>query len=135
VFRVDVGADRLSVDDAAKRDPLARWPDGSDPEGPASPAREAGDTHGWQGALKDAIRTEQLVAIRVQAYGRGSYPVVTLAGWHAAVVPSASPESLRPFAEALCTASRGMPLAFVAGLDRSTVLRIRCPAAARWDKL
>jgi hypothetical protein len=135
VFLVDPGADRLSVDDRAKRDPLARWPDGSDPEGPASQAREAGDTHGWQGALKDAIRVEQLVAIRVQAYGRGSYPLVTLAGWHAAVMPTASPDDLRPFAEKLCRASGGLPLAFVAGLDRSTVLRIRCPGTARWDRL
>jgi hypothetical protein len=135
VFVVDVAADRLSVDDRAKRDPLARWPDGSDPEGPAGPVRDDSQMRAWQGPLKDVIRQQAIVPIRVQAYGRGTYPVVTLAGWHAAVMPSTSPDALRPFAEALCKANAGMPLAFFGGLDRTTVLRVRCPGGARWDAL
>lgn len=135
VFLVDAAGDRLSLDDRTKRDPLARWPDGSDPEGPANPVRDGSEMRAWQGPLKEAIRQQQIVPIRVQAYGRGSYPVVTLAGWHAAVTPAASPDDLRPFAEALCRASGGMPLAFFGGLDRTTMLRVRCPASARWESL
>jgi hypothetical protein len=135
VFLVDVAGDRLSVDDKAKRDPLAHWPDGSDPEGPPSPIRNESDMHAWKGSLRDAIRAQQLVAVRIQAYGRGTYPVVTLAGWHGVVKPAAAPEDLRTVSDALCRAGSGMPLAFVAGIDRSTILRIRCPGAARWDRL
>jgi hypothetical protein len=132
---VDVAADRLSLDDAAKRDPLARWPDGSDPEGPAKPVRDGTDMRAWQGAVKDAVRQQLLVPLRVQGYGRGSYSVITLAGWHAAVTPAASPDDLRPFAESLCRANNGVPLAFFGGVDRQTILRVRCPGAARWEKL
>jgi hypothetical protein len=135
VFVVDVAADRLSVDDRSKRDPLARWPDGSDPEGPPNPVRDGSQMRAWQGALKDAIREQQIVPIRVQAYGRGTYPVVTLAGWHATVTPPASPDDLRPFADALCRANGGLPLAFFGGLDRTTLLRVRCPGGARWETL
>jgi hypothetical protein len=135
VFVVDVGGDRLSVDDKSKRDALARWPDGSDPEGPPSPVRDGNDMHAWKGSLRDVIRDRQLVAVRIQAYGRGTYPVVTLAGWHGAVRPGASPDDLRALAEQLCRAGGGMPLAFVAGVDRSNILRIRCPGAARWESL
>jgi hypothetical protein len=135
VFVVDVAADRLSVDDRTKRDVLARWPDGSDPEGPANPVRDGSQMKAWQGPLKDAIRMQELVPVRVQAYGRGSYPVVTIAGWHKAVTPSAPPESLRPFAEALCRANEGLPLAFLAGVNRSTLMRVRCPGGVRWETL
>ncbi len=134
VFLVDVAGDRLSVDDPAKRDPLARWPDGSDPGGPPGPLRDAGDTHAWKGAMKDVIRDEQLVAIRVQALGRGTYPLVTLAGWHGTVKLGAPPETLQPFADKLCRAG-GIPMAFLAGIDRSNILRIRCPGGARWERL
>jgi hypothetical protein len=135
VFLVDVAADRLSVDDKAKRDPLAHWPDGSDPEGPPSQVRDASDMHVWKGSLRDVIREQQLVAIRIQAYGRGTYPVVTLAGWHGAAKPGASPEDLRGLTDALCRAGSGMPLGLVAGIDRSMMLRIRCPGGAFWDRL
>jgi hypothetical protein len=135
VFLVDTALDRLSVDDRSKRDPLAHWPDGSDPEGPAAIVREITGMRDWKVPLKDVLQRQQLVPVRVQGYGRGTYPVVTIAGWHAAVVPTASPEALRPFAEALCQASGGMPLGLFGGLDRTLMLRIRCPAATRWDRL
>jgi hypothetical protein len=135
VFLVDVALDRLSVDDRSKRDALARWPDGSDPEGPASAIRELSGTRDWKVPVKDVLQHTQLVPVRVQGYGRGTYPVVTLAGWHGDIVPTASPDVLRGFAEALCKASGGAPMGLFAGLDRTLMLRIRCPAAARWDQL
>jgi hypothetical protein len=61
--------------------------------------------------------------------------VVTIAGWHAAVTPGATPDSLQSFADALCRANGAMPLAMVAGLDRATILRVRCPDGAHWDAL
>jgi hypothetical protein len=135
VFLVDVGGDRLTVDDKSLRAPLALWPDGSDAEGPPGKVLEADDLRKPRDNVTAALRQMQLVPIRVQFYGRGSYPVVTLAGWHAAVLPTASEEDLRPTAEALCKATHDMPLAFFGGIDRSRILRIRCPGGARWDRL
>jgi hypothetical protein len=135
VFLVDVAGDRLGVDDRTRRDALAHWPDGSDPEGPPGTVRELSATRDWKVPIKDVLQREQLVPIRVQGYGRGTYPVITIAGWHGAVVPTASPEALRPFAQALCEASGGMPLGLFGGLDRTLILRVRCPAATRWDRL
>jgi hypothetical protein len=135
VFLVDVAMDRLSVDDKAKRDALARWPDGSDPEGPPGPVREIGSLREWNGSLKDALQQQLLVPIRVQTYGRGTYPVVTLAGWHGTVMPGADPDALRGFAEAMCRATHGAPMALFGGLDRSLILRVRCPGGTRWERL
>jgi hypothetical protein len=97
--------------------------------------RELSGTKDWKVPIKDVLQRAQLVPIRVQGYGRGTYPVVTLAGWHAAIVPNASPEELRPFAQELCTASGGAPMGLFGGLDRTLMLRVRCPPATRWDKL
>jgi hypothetical protein len=135
VFLADVAADRLTVDDKSKRTPLGRWPDGSDPEGPPGAVRETASMKDWNSPLKDAIQRQLLVPIRVQTYGRGTYPVVTLAGWHGAIVPGAGPDALKAFAEALCRATNGAPMGLFGGVDRSLILRIRCPAAARWDRL
>jgi hypothetical protein len=136
VFVVDVAGDHLAVDDKAKRDPLARWPDGSDPEGPAKEVLNTSDMRKWSGALKDAVFGKmQLVVIRVQMYGRGSYPVITLAGWHGAVNRSATPDDLRSLDDDLCRANGGAPLGIIAGIDRANILRIRCPGPARWDRL
>ncbi len=136
VFVVDVAGDRLSVDDPAKRDPLARWPDGSDPGAPAREVLNTSDMRKWNGALKDAVFGKfQLVVIRVQMYGRGSYPVVTIAGWHGAVNMGAAPDDLKSLDEDLCRANEGAPMGIVAGIDRANILRIRCPGPARWDRL
>jgi hypothetical protein len=136
VFVVDVAGDRLTVDDKAKRNPLARWPDGSDPEGPPGAVLNTSDLRKWNGPLKDAVFGKlQLVVIRVQMYGRGSYPVITLAGWHGSITPTATADDLRPFDEDLCKANDGAPLGILAGLDRSRILRIRCPGPAHWDRL
>jgi hypothetical protein len=139
VFVVDVAADHLTVDDKSSHLGLARWPDGSDPEGPpAKPVRQVTDMKHWTTALHDAITTRQLVAIRLQTYGRGTYPIITLAGWHGAVHPGATPDDLKSLAQDLCHANGGLPLAFFAGIDRANTLLIRCPfspANVRWDRL
>jgi hypothetical protein len=135
VFLVDLAGDRLTVDDKSKRNALGRWPDGSDPEGPPGAVQEMVSMRDWKSPLKEAIQRQLLVPIRVQTYGRGTYPVVTIAGWHGAIVPAAGPDALRSFADALCKATGGAPMGLLAGVDRSLMLRIRCPAAFRWDKL
>jgi hypothetical protein len=123
VFVVDVAGDRLGVDDKAKRDPLARWPDGSDPEAPPRDVLNTSDMRKWNGALKDAVFGKfQLVVIRVQMYGRGSYPVATA-------------DDLGSLDDDLCRANEGAPLGIIAGIDRANILRIRCPGPARWDRL
>jgi hypothetical protein len=139
VFLVDVASDRLSLDDPSKRDPLQKWPDGSDPEGPPAPkVREIVDTAHWKSTLNDAIRAQMLVPMRVQAYSRGSYPVVSLAGWYGIVQPGASQDTLRPLATALCAGNSGLPLGLLTVMDRSRILRIRCGKegpSSRWDTL
>jgi hypothetical protein len=139
VFMVDVASDHLSLDDPSKREPLERWPDGSDPEGPPAPkVREINDTVHWKAPLNDAIRAQLLVPMRLQTYGRGSYPVVTLAGWYGVVQPGASTDTLRPMATALCAGNDGMPLGLVTAMDRSRILRIRCDKtgpSTRWQSL
>lgn len=135
VFLVDVAGDHLTVDDKTKRNPLAKWPDGSDPEGPASPQiREIGDMKNWKSPLQDALIKQLLAPLRMQSYGRGTYPVVSIAGWHGVVQLNAPPDALQPLADAVCGANDSMPMAIVAGFDRSHVLRISCPAATRWDQ-
>jgi hypothetical protein len=135
VFLVDVAGDHLTVDDKTKRNPLAKWPDGSDPEGPASPTiREVGDMKNWKSPLQDALLKQQLAPLRMQSYGRGTYPVVSIAGWHGAVQLDAPPDALQPLADAVCASNDNMPMAIVAGFDRAHVLRITCPAATRWDQ-
>lgn len=135
-FVADVAADHLTLAQGSTSVPLARWPDGSDPAGPPTkPVRQASEMNKWKTPLHDALTSRQLVAIRLQAYGRGSYPVITLAGWHGAITPNATPEQLKPLAADLCKANGGLPLALFGGLDRSTTLRIRCPANVRWEQL
>jgi hypothetical protein len=134
VFIVDLAGDHLSVDDKSKRNPLARWPDGSDPEGPAAPdIRQIQDISNWKSPLHDALLSQELAPIRVQAYGRGTYSVVTIAGWHGRVQLNATPDALQPLADAMCKANDQMPMGIVAGFDRTHLLRIRCPATTRWD--
>jgi hypothetical protein len=136
VFLVDVAGDRLTVDDKSRRNALTRWPDGSDPEGPPNPPQSMEDMRRWTGPLKQQFQQLLLVPIRVQTYGRGTYPVVTIAGWHASVTPSTPMDDLRAVAERLCKADGDMPLGIFAGINRSQLLRIRCrPPEARWDKL
>jgi hypothetical protein len=135
VFLVDVAGDRLTLDDKTQRAALARWPDGSDPEGPAGDVRRIDDLRKWKGNLGEIFREKMLVPVRVQAYGRGTYPVVTIAGWHGDVVPTAPLDDLASIARELCKADDDLPLGIFAGIDRSLMLRVQCPGEARWDRL
>ncbi len=132
-FLVDVDRDRLEL---AKGGPLAKWPDGSDPSGPpAAPSAIEADAPPTK--LRDALVIAKLTPVRTQLYGRGSYPVITLAGWRDPITRDAPPESLAKVVDAMCAASEGSPFGVFGGIDRSTILRVRCGEApgARWEKL
>jgi hypothetical protein len=134
VFLVDLAGDHLTVDDKTKRNPLAHWPDGSDPEGPAADVREITNMRDWKSPLQDTLIKQGLAPLRMQAYGRGTYPLVSIAGWHGAVQLGATPDALQPLVVAVCASNDKMPMGIVAGFDRSNVLRITCPSATRWEK-
>jgi hypothetical protein len=137
VFLVDVAGDHITVDDKTARAPLARWPDGSDPEGQASrEVPQYTNMPDWKSPMKDVLTSAGLLPIRVQGYGRGTYPVITLAAWHGAVQQGAPPDVLRPLADSLCKTGANMPFAILAAFDRSHLLRVRCaPTTTRWDTL
>jgi hypothetical protein len=84
--------------------------------------------------LRDKLRAMQLVPLRLQLYGRGSYQVISIAGWHADVVPDASAAQLDDVARRICDVSK-RPIGIFAGMDRQTILRIRCPGQAVVEKL
>ncbi len=133
-FLVDVGGDRLALDGAANHPPLQLWPDGSDPGAPPKPIREVANMKEWATALRTTIDDLKLLAVRVQLYGRGTYPVITLAGWRPQFGQSTSTATMDETAKKFCTATADGPLTFIAGIDRSTALRIRCPGGKwRWD--
>jgi hypothetical protein len=135
-FAVDLAHDRIELADPARGDPLTEWPDGSRPTGMATPSpKEGPPIKEWKSALPKAFESLALVPLRVQFYGRGSYPLISIAGWHGTVTPSSSPEQLSAAAAKLCHASAGFPLGVIETMDRSNVLRIKCPASARWEHL
>ncbi len=133
-FEVNVAADRLSLIDAAKHDALKKWPDGSDPEGPAGMAIEK-DAHVWKAPLHEALTKLELVPVRLQWYGRGTYPIVTIAGWHGLLMRDATPDTLHDIAQKVCPANDNRPFAIFAGVDRATILRFDCPDRVRWEVL
>jgi len=126
-FQVDVGADRLEGKD------LKKWPDGSDPGGPKNAPLELDAV----APLRKALLALELTPIRFQGYARGAYLVVTLAGWRPPVTPATPPDATRDFAAKVCAANNDLPLGFIAGIDRATIVRVRCGASpsARWDRL
>jgi hypothetical protein len=133
-FAVQVSHDRLALADPAKGNALAPWPDGSDPGGPPAPGpTDTALIRDWQSPIKEALKNLQLVPVRVQSYGRGSYLVVTIAGWHGAVAPDAGASDLKDAASKLCAATKGRPLGIFAGLDRRRVLHVRCPDETRFE--
>jgi hypothetical protein len=142
VFLVDPAGDRLTVDDPTKRAPLRKWLDGTDPDAPGKPPQALDNLLGWKAPLKQAMVAAGLAPIRLQFYGRGSYPVVTLAGWaDVGIKANAPPESVAPKAEKLCAANGNRPFAMFGGLERKLLLRVRCPgvrgpkAQVAWEKL
>jgi hypothetical protein len=134
-FLANVSTDRIRIDDPEHHPPMKAWPDGSMPDAGPGLVVEITDLHGWKTPLHDAIKQQQLYPLRVQLYGRGTYPVITLAGWHALFVPKGDLAALKPAAEALCTANKGAPMGFFAATDRTLMLRVDCPGDPHWEKL
>ena len=54
---------------------------------------------------------------------------------HLAAMRLRWPEELGTNARKICEASAGFPLGVVTAMDRSLILRIRCPEATRWEHL
>jgi hypothetical protein len=135
VLTVDPANAMISASpDAPSSGPLKPWPDDSDPAGPPKPVASL-DGRDWRGTLRDWFVENKFTILRVQLYGRGTYPIVTLAGWRDPIARSALPAALKPTVEKMCVANDGQPFGIFAGLDRSTLLRVRCPSSARWEKL
>jgi len=134
-FRVTLATDRMSLDDSLHQPKLQPWPDGSDPDGPPKAVADVQDLRKWKSKLGEAFRHLQLAPLRVQLYGRGSYPVISIAGWHGPVLRGMSPAELEAPAKALCEASDGDSMGVFAGVDRWTILRITCPGSARFESL
>ena len=142
VFLVDPMADRLTLETSRGASPLAKWPDGSDPEGPPGQLQSIDDSKSWTGKLRDALVEAKLSPVRIQLYGRGSYPVITLAGWYAPITRFGPTAPLAELAEKLCAASSNGPIGLFAGFNRQEMLRIHCvgsgpspqdPAGASWE--
>jgi hypothetical protein len=133
-FLVNVGANRMTLAGSSHQ-ALAKWPDNSDPGAPPGPITSVEDLRAWKAPLKQAFKDLLLVPLRVQLYGRGTYPVVSIAGWHGQVLRTSTPEQLAPVAKQICEANGGLPLGIIAGLDRVTLLRLECPDKARWEIL
>jgi hypothetical protein len=134
-FFVTVATDRMSLDPSLGQPPLGKWPDGSDPDGPAKKVVDLQDMRTWHAGLHEAFHALQLAPLRLQLYGRGTYAIVSLAGWHGPVMRDMTPAQLAGPAKTLCDANDGSPLAMFAGLDRSTLLRIDCPGSAHFETL
>jgi hypothetical protein len=134
-FVVSVAQDRLRLADGSRGAPLAPWPDKSDPTAAAAPSPVEADMGSWRSPIREALVAMNLVPLRLQWFGRGSYPVVSIAGWRPPMALDGGASTLLDDARKLCAASNGQPLAIFGGMDRQHLLRIRCPAVARWDTL
>jgi hypothetical protein len=134
-FFVSVATDRMSLDPSVHAPKLQSWPDGSDPEAAAARVMDLQDLRTWKSGLREAFHKLELAPLRVQLYGRGTYPVISIAGWHGPVLRTMSPAELEAPAKALCEANEGDPLGVFASMDRATLLRIMCPGSARFDSL
>jgi hypothetical protein len=134
-FIANVSTDRLRIDDPEHHAALKAWPDGSTPGTAAAPVAAVPDLHKWKTPLHDAVKAQQLYPLRVQLYGRGTYPVVTLAGWHALFDPKGDLAALKGPAQELCTATNGLPVGFFAEPNRTMLLRVDCPDNPHWEKL
>jgi hypothetical protein len=133
-FAVDVAHDRLELADPSRGAPLADWPDGSSTTSMAAPApREGPPIDKWTSAIPKALKSLELAPLRVQFYGRGTYPVISVAGWYGGTTPTSPPALLAEDAKRICGASLGFPVGILSQKDRATVLRIKCPNSTRWD--
>jgi hypothetical protein len=136
-FVADVATDRIKLDDRSHQAPLRPWPDGSAPDGPANEVADVQNLVKWRSPLHDAIKKQQLWPLRIQLFGRGTYPVVSIAGWHGTFDPKGDVEALKSAAHDLCAANDQSPLGFVSGQGGTVeqMLRIDCPANPHWERL
>jgi hypothetical protein len=133
VFYVDIVGDRLTVDDPPTRAPLAPWPDGSKPDAPPAEVSSINSIREWRTPMADAFQKLKLSPIRIQGYGRGTYLVITLAGWRAPLARDASDAAMKDAANKLCAVNDGRAFAVTAPFDARTWLRIKCDGTYRWE--
>src|SRR5262249_11099583 len=114
-FAVRASADRPELAGPKRGAALAEWPARSAPGGPPGgkvPAED--DLHKWTSPLHELLSGMHFTAIRVQYYGRGSYPVVTLAGWRDPIRPGGA-DDLHDLAQKICGATKGAPVGLFGG--------------------
>jgi hypothetical protein len=135
VFYVDVAGDRLTLDDPTKRPPLAKWPDGSLPMERAAEVGVINSLREWRTPMSETFRRLELSPFRVQAFGRGTYLVISLTGLRPPVAKEASDPAMREALRKLCAANEARNFAVTTALDNATWLRVRCPDGSyTWDK-
>jgi hypothetical protein len=135
VFLVDVAGDRLTVDDPAAWAPLTVWPDESKPDEKAAPVVSINRVREWTTPMKDMFELLRLSVIRIQGYGRGSYLVITLSGWHTPLAHDAPEAKLKEALKKLCDANDGHSFAVASQMEGPVWLRENCAAGTyKWDK-
>jgi hypothetical protein len=115
--------------------PLAPWPDGSGACEAARPVASLDPRTEWKNPIRDALVAMDLVPIRVELFGHGTYPIVTIAGWRNALKPGKPGPDFGPAIARLCNASAQRPFGIFAGLDRTLLLRVRCTSGPVWENL
>jgi hypothetical protein len=134
-FVVDLVADRLTLAGGSNGGPLATWPDGSAPGEDAHPIRTLVTARDWASPVADSLGELGLTPSRVDLYGRGTYRVVSLAGWTEPVAKDAPRETQHAVAKKLCAAN-GESLALFGGGAPHELARIRCPNGdTEWESL
>ena len=127
-FVIDLPHDRLALLDGKSGGSLGPWPDGSHPgEGPR-PVASIDRIKDWDSKVASLMATMNLSPYRVELLGRGTYRVITLAGWREPIARHAPAEELRPTMKKICAANEGESFGIFAGTERHEILRVRCPS-------
>jgi hypothetical protein len=135
VFLVDVAKDRLTVDDPKARAPLAAWPDESKPNEPATEVFSINAINEWKSPMANAFMLQRLSPIRIQLFGRATYLVITLSGWHAPLTRETDDGKLKEVMKKLCDANEGRSFAVTSAMELRTWFRANCAAGTyKWDK-
>ena len=136
-FLADVALDRIKLEDPSHQAPLRPWPDGSSPDGPPNEVVDVQNLVSWRSPLREGIKKQKLWPLRIQLHGRGTYPVVSIAGWHDLFDPKRDVTALKDAARSLCEANDQSPLAFIGaeGGAVDLILRIDCPDNPHWEHL
>jgi hypothetical protein len=134
VFYVDLAADRLALDDPATRAPLKKWPDGSPPDAPAAPVQSIGSMRDWASPMVAVLERLKLAPVGVQLYGRGTYVLLGLSGWHSPIARDAKVDEMRLAGQKLCVANQDRDFALKEVASDTVWLRFKCPAGTwTWD--